>query len=339
MIKCMPKSGTKRAVNSNTAVDVDVDEHVHDDNAVIDNSDMDVNNETTDDANEGPDENADGDNDAGNDDNADNDNNAENSGSETDEYAFTHTDKEIMIKRISRLQASEHKVIRRIIRKHHPSKKQKKVSGGSFIMFHNMENLVYKEINEYLTLVTNRNEEELQKYMSEADKVNSTDEDGYQSRLRLSNREKHILNRQRFDRIRNEEIQESIQMNRKKDSSDHTEHSDKSEQAGQAGQADRSDNPDKPTIQVREKKTRVVKASDKSEPTTRKKSAKSTRFASRLSESTMNIDTSDIDTVFDKIRPTMQSTSTNKVKGTKRNDKSSKSNNKSAKHNKIFTKD
>lgn len=138
---------------------------------------------------------------------------------------YTHDDKEVLVKRISRLHRDEHKAIRRIIKNHDPNKKKKRVAGGSYISFHNLDNTVYREIDKYLDEVSRKNKEEFQRYMSETEnnliistedpRLSSDIETSTKPRYRLSNREKHMLNRQRFDKIRSEEIQESIRMNRK----------------------------------------------------------------------------------------------------------------------------
>ena len=131
------------------------------------------------------------------------------------EKIYTNYDKEVMIKKISRLAKDEHQVIRRIIKANKPDIKTKKVKGGSFMYFHNLENKAYCEIDAYLDELSAKNTEELQKYISETDhSTEDADMDSItQARLRLSNREKHMLNRQRFDKIRTDEIQESIEMN------------------------------------------------------------------------------------------------------------------------------
>lgn len=136
---------------------------------------------------------------------------------------YTAYEKEVMVKRISRLQIDEHRIIRNIIKKYEPDKKKKKVAGGSYISFHNLSNQVYFEIEQYLEQISRKNKEEFQKYMSETENVyysaedqESSDIDSNKARYRLSNREKHMVNRQRFDKIRSEEIQESIRMNQKK---------------------------------------------------------------------------------------------------------------------------
>ena len=130
---------------------------------------------------------------------------------------YDNHDKEVMIKKISRLQKDEHLVIRRIIKRNKPDIKMKKVNGGSYMYFHNLDNIVYHEIDKYLDELSKKNNEELRKYISETD-YNSTEDNAdadsiTQARLRLSNRERHMLNRQRFDKIRTDEIQESIDMN------------------------------------------------------------------------------------------------------------------------------
>jgi hypothetical protein len=130
---------------------------------------------------------------------------------------YDNHDKEVMIKKISRLQKDEHLVIRRIIKRNKPDIKMKKVNGGSYMYFHNLDNIVYHEIDKYLDELSKKNNEELRKYISETD-YNSTEDNAdadsiTQARLRLSNRERHMLNRQRFDKIRSEEIKESIDMN------------------------------------------------------------------------------------------------------------------------------
>ena len=131
------------------------------------------------------------------------------------EKIYTNYDKEVMIKKISRLAKDEHQVIRRIIKANKPDIKTKKVKGGSFMYFHNLENKAYCEIDAYLDELSAKNTEELQRYISETDhSTEDADMDSItQARLRLSNREKHMLNRQRFDKIRTDEIQESIEMN------------------------------------------------------------------------------------------------------------------------------
>jgi len=137
---------------------------------------------------------------------------------------YTRYDKEVMVKRISRLQREEHKVINRIIKNHDPDKKKQKVTGGAYITFHNLNDMVYYEIDKYLEELAEKNKEDFQRYMTETDNIHNSTEDNVSSdidsstnvRYRLSNREKHMLNRQRFDKIRTDEIQESIRMNHKK---------------------------------------------------------------------------------------------------------------------------
>jgi hypothetical protein len=138
--------------------------------------------------------------------------------------SYSHYDKEVMVKKISRLQRDEHKIIRRIIKKYSPSKKMRKVTGGSYLYFHNLDDAVYLEIDRYLDDLSRKNKEEFQRYISETENLyNSTEdlrsddiESATKARYRLSNREKHMVNRQRFDKIRTEEIKESIQMNHKR---------------------------------------------------------------------------------------------------------------------------
>jgi hypothetical protein len=137
---------------------------------------------------------------------------------------YSHYDKEVMVKKISRLQRDEHKTIRRIIKKNSPNKKMKKVTGGSYLYFHNLDDAVYREIDKYLEELSQRNKEEFQRYISETENLYNSTEDRRSSdidtaskaRYRLSNRERHMLNRQRFDKIRSDEIKESIQMNHKR---------------------------------------------------------------------------------------------------------------------------
>jgi len=134
---------------------------------------------------------------------------------------YTNYDKEVMVKKISRLGRREHKIIRRIIKAHKPDKKMKKVTGGSYLYFHNLDDRVYHEIDKFLDDVDRKTTEQFQRYMSETENAcNSTEErkssdidSTTKPRYRLSNRERHMLNRQRFDKVRSEEIRESIQMN------------------------------------------------------------------------------------------------------------------------------
>jgi uncharacterized protein with von Willebrand factor type A (vWA) domain len=205
-------------------------------------------------------------------------------------------DKEVMVKKISRLQLEEHKQIRKIIKRHKPDKKMKKVSGGSYLYFHNLDNVVYHEIDEYLNELSKKNKEKLQRYMSETENFyNSTEErksasdmeSTMKARLRLSNRERHMLNRQRFDKIRTDEIKESIQMNNKK----------------------------------RERKSSTRRNIDLTTSTSEKKRGK-----------TINIGTSDINTVFDTLSQKDRSDVKSVTKKRANRNKSSKS------KNKIFSK-
>jgi len=131
---------------------------------------------------------------------------------------YTHDKKKKLAERISKLKKKEDKIaVAQIIYQH--NKDMMENENGLFMFFHKYDDITYHKIEQYLKSLNKKkssddantlsDKSDTKEYVSYS-KSDFPDQDGLNSKLKYSNKEKNIIKRQRYDDLINDGNDDSI---------------------------------------------------------------------------------------------------------------------------------